>query len=404
MVGAKRNPPVGGGADATGFARRILMVLAAFAVPTALLVPSAQAQSTELFFSEYVEGSSNNKALEIFNNTGSAVNLSGYNVQIFFNGATMAGTTINLTGTLAAGDVFVLADDNAAAAVLDAADQTSTLSFFNGNDAVVLRNGTTVIDSIGQVGFDPVTEWGTGLTSTADNTLRRKTGVQAGDTNPSDTFDPAVEWDGFPIDTFSDLGIPPAVPAGPQVTVTPGGDCNGNSPSVTFNIELSDPDTAAADLTLSASSSNPALLPVGNVLFEGTGANRTVTATTVGNRTGTAVLTLTVSDGQDTGTATVTVRAGGSGGDTLTGTAGPDLLLGRAGTDNLTGGDGNDLLCGGTGDDTLDGGAGDDTMIGGPGNDRFTGGPGADSSSGGPGRDTVTDFTPGDGDTQDSIG
>ena len=60
---------------------------------------------------------------------------------------------------------------------------------------------------IGQIGVDPGTEWGTGLTSTADNTLRRKASVEAGDANGSDAFDPAVEWDGFATDTFDGLGI-----------------------------------------------------------------------------------------------------------------------------------------------------------------------------------------------------
>ena len=52
--------------------------------------------------------------------------------------------------------------------------------YYNGDDAVVLRKGGAdgpVLDSIGQVGFDPGTEWGTGLTSTVDNTLRRKAAV-----------------------------------------------------------------------------------------------------------------------------------------------------------------------------------------------------------------------------------
>ena len=49
-----------------------------------------------LFFSEYIEGSSNNKALEIFNSTGAAIDLaaSGYVVQYYFNGAMTAGLTI----------------------------------------------------------------------------------------------------------------------------------------------------------------------------------------------------------------------------------------------------------------------------------------------------------------------
>ena len=120
---------------------------------------SASAQSTELFFSEYIEGSSNNKALEIFNGTGAPVNLAagGYNVQMHFNGNPAAGLTINLTGTVPAGDVYVLAQASANATILAQADQVNGSGWFNGDDAVVLRKGTTVIDVIGQIGFDPGT-------------------------------------------------------------------------------------------------------------------------------------------------------------------------------------------------------------------------------------------------------
>ena len=112
----------------------------------------------------------------------------GYNVQMFFNGAATATLTINLTGTVASGDVYVVAQSSAAAAILAQADQTNGAGWFNGDDAVVLRKGTTVLDVIGQIGSDPGTEWGTGLTGTADNTLRRKDAIEGGDTNGADAF------------------------------------------------------------------------------------------------------------------------------------------------------------------------------------------------------------------------
>ncbi len=166
------------------------------------------AAASELFFSEYIEGSSNNKALEIYNATGSAVDLaaSDYNIQMYFNGSTSAGLTINLVGTVADGDVFVLAQSNAATEILAQADQTNGAGWFNGDDAVVLRKGTTIIDVIGQVGFDPGSQWGIDLVSTADNTLRRKDHICAGDTNGSDVFDPSAEWDGYANNTFDGLG------------------------------------------------------------------------------------------------------------------------------------------------------------------------------------------------------
>ncbi|MBZ0182105.1 MAG: endonuclease [Melioribacteraceae bacterium] len=179
-------------------------------------IPQDDAETTnhELFFSEYVEGSSNNKALEIYNPGGTNIDLSAsnYSIEFYSNGSSSASTTINLTGTIEANGVYVVADDDSHADILNVADQVSGSSFFNGDDAVVLKKGSSIIDVIGQVGFDPGTEWGTGLTSTADNTIRRKASVTAGDTNPSDAFDPTVEWDGYAVDTFGGLGDPAPLP------------------------------------------------------------------------------------------------------------------------------------------------------------------------------------------------
>lgn len=193
---------------------KLLLLLVSIMVGFSLAPPSVRA-ATELFFSEYIEGSSNNKALEIYNGTGSAVDLAagGYNVQMYFNGNPSAGLTINLSGTIADGDVFVLAHSSANPAILAQADQTNGAGWFNGDDAVVLRRGTTIIDVIGQIGFDPGIEWGSGLTSTADNTLRRKSGIEAGDPNGSDPFDPSLEWDGFATDTFDGLGSHSVTPS-----------------------------------------------------------------------------------------------------------------------------------------------------------------------------------------------
>ncbi len=185
-----------------------------------LLAPSLQAQPTELFISEYVEGSSNNKAIEVFNGTGAPINLAtgGYSIQMFFNGNPAAGLTINLNGVVAPGDVFVLAQSAADPAIIAVSDQINGSGWFNGDDAVVLRKGAVIIDSIGQSGFDPGTEWGTGLASTADNTLRRKADFCGGDPNAGDPFDPSIQWNGFATNIFAGLGahacedIPPPIP------------------------------------------------------------------------------------------------------------------------------------------------------------------------------------------------
>jgi hypothetical protein len=111
---------------------------------------------------------------------------------------------ITLTGSIANGGVYVVADIDADLGVLP--DQVSTANFFNGDDAVALVKGTTVVDVIGQIGVDPGTEWGAGLASTMDNTLRRRPHVAAGDQDGTDPFNPALEWVGFPLNTFDGLG------------------------------------------------------------------------------------------------------------------------------------------------------------------------------------------------------
>ena len=62
--------------------------LVAFVPPAA----AASAATSDVFISEYVEGSSNNKAVEIFNGTGAAVDLAagGYQLEMYFNGPTTA--------------------------------------------------------------------------------------------------------------------------------------------------------------------------------------------------------------------------------------------------------------------------------------------------------------------------
>ena len=77
---------------------RLLPAIVALATVLPLLcgLGSARATPTDLFFSEYIEGTSNNKALEIYNGTGAAVNLAAgaYDLQMFFNGSVTAGLTL----------------------------------------------------------------------------------------------------------------------------------------------------------------------------------------------------------------------------------------------------------------------------------------------------------------------
>jgi VCBS repeat-containing protein len=193
-----------------------------------------------------------------------------------------------------------------------------------------------------------------------------------------------------------------AVNDAPTVTVAAGGTCGRDDHSGTINLTVADVETVATTLTLSATSStNPVLVPTSNVAFAGSGAARTMTISTVDGRSGSAILTVAVSDGQVSGSVQVSVTVGSGGKDTLTGGTGADLLLAQSNNDTLIGGDGNDLLCGDSGGDTLSGGAGHDSLGAGSGTDRLTGGSGADRFSGGSGTDTATDFTATEGDTTD---
>ena len=177
--------------------------------------PFVSAATSELFFSEYIEGSSFNKAIEIYNGTGSTVDLAAglYTVELYANGSSTVSQSVALSGTLADGDVFVLAHASANAAILAQADVINSIAInFNGDDAVVLRKNGVVIDAFGQIGIDPGTEWTGGGT---DDTLRRADSVCAGDTNPGDAFDASVEWVVFANNTFDGLGAHTANCSGP---------------------------------------------------------------------------------------------------------------------------------------------------------------------------------------------
>ena len=52
--------------------------------------------TAEPFFSEYIEGSGFNKAVEIYNGTGAAVNLSAYTIQLYSNGAATPSQSVTL--------------------------------------------------------------------------------------------------------------------------------------------------------------------------------------------------------------------------------------------------------------------------------------------------------------------
>ncbi len=189
------------------------------ASPVQILVSGITSSSTgemaNLFFSEYIEGSSNNKAIEIYNATSSNVDLSNYKVELYSNGSSSIGNSITLSGLLAPGDVYVIANSNAVATILDAADVTSPVTNFNGNDALALRclDPNSIIDVIGIIGDDPGTNTGWTVAGTANatynHTLIRKPSVAQGNTNwitQAGTDSADSEWIVMPIDHTDNLG------------------------------------------------------------------------------------------------------------------------------------------------------------------------------------------------------
>lgn len=189
----------------------------AFVVLALSAVSVAQAQCSELFISEYVEGWSNNKALEIYNPTNATVDLSDYRLERYSNGATAAqdNQKVDLEGMLMPDSVVVVVldkqdpdgvdfeapvwDELAEAAdlwVCPVYDENNTM-YFNGNDAMVLRKISTnaVVDIFGKIGEDPGTAGWAGMTQ--NHTLIRKSSVLQGDVNALDDFLVVDQWDGI---------------------------------------------------------------------------------------------------------------------------------------------------------------------------------------------------------------
>ena len=161
----------------------------------------------DLIISEYVEGSSNNKAIEIYNGTGETVNLSDYSVELYLNGSKEAGKSEILSGELKHDETYVIVNSQAGDVLKSKADKLSTsVTSYNGDDAIVLKHNDEVIDSVGKVGEDPGTAWENNGASTLDMTLIRKPSISEGDKNISDEFDPSSEWIACSKDTFENLG------------------------------------------------------------------------------------------------------------------------------------------------------------------------------------------------------
>lgn len=225
---------------------------------------------SDLIISEYMEGNSNNKLVEIYNGTGLSVNLDNYRLGQYNNGsATLSGSTVSFTAgtTLTHGQTWVVCNNSIDSSLTSLCNQTSSnVVNMNGDDAVVLQKdtGTFVdLDVIGDhTGVDPGTAWnipaGTANvvactgganagTTTCDTILKRKNTVTGPTATPATSF---AQWNGYAasdlpsIEVYHGLGSWDSTPPTKAFNVSTASGSVGTTVTVTFNFE---PTTATAN-------------------------------------------------------------------------------------------------------------------------------------------------------------
>ncbi len=188
-----------------------------FLLVVALFVTTISfSQITELYFSKYAEGSSNNKFIEIYNGTNAAISLDDYAFPAVSNDPTTVGeyefwNTFTPGATIAPGDVYVIAHPSADATILAQADMTFNY-LSNGDDGMALVKGGTwndadnngnidagemtgfqTLDWIGDWNGDPGAGWEVAgvADATRNHTLIRKSSV----CGPNPSWDDARGYD-----------------------------------------------------------------------------------------------------------------------------------------------------------------------------------------------------------------
>lgn len=162
-------------------------------------------ESARAFFSEYIEGSSNNKAIEVYNAGDTSVTCQ---IQLFVNGGVSAQAT-SPEFSIAAKDVYSFCHTSADESLRTNCEATNGVANFNGDDALELICGGQRVDVFGTIGEDPGSAWtaNEGAISTVNKTLRRKCSVTAGITSNAASFPSlAIEWDVYAQDTFDGIG------------------------------------------------------------------------------------------------------------------------------------------------------------------------------------------------------
>jgi hypothetical protein len=288
-------------------------------------------QTCNLFFSEYLEGSSNNKAIEIYNPLTTSVDLADYKIYRYNNGSTTPTDSVQLVGTLAPGAVYVAGNPSAVAAIMAVSDTLHTITFFNGDDAMELRYmpTNTSLDVIGIIGIDPGVNWVVGTGATSEFTLVRQFVHRDGETNWAIA---STEWDVYPQNTTTFIGSHSGAPCCLNTTAsvaasscvsytwaqngmsyTSSGNYNdtianvaGCDSIITLNLTILDASTGSQTMTVCAGGS----VTVGTITHTTTGVFTDV-LTAANGCDSTVTTNLTVSPAI-VGSQTMTVCAGGS--------------------------------------------------------------------------------------------
>lgn len=154
-------------------------------------------QTGDLFISAYIEGSGWNKAIELYNGTGAAIDLSAYSLRKQSNGVGEFKDDTPLSGVLAAGDSYLIVSSQAGAELKALANRQlsgeNSVVAFNGNDAVALYRNGVRIDVVGIV--DGQGMWGENCT------LYRVADVS----HPTVDFD-LTEWQREATDHWAQVG------------------------------------------------------------------------------------------------------------------------------------------------------------------------------------------------------
>lgn len=219
--------------------KKSLLILTAICISMLSFAQGGGGDCSGIIISEYVEGWSNNKAIEVYNASPNPIDMDPYTLVRFRNQNQDPSNAVDLVGTLNPYEAYVI--------VIDKRDSTGTgfeapvwqelqmqadtfvnpeyndgmeAMYFNGNDAMMLLDedqsgGLIVYDLFGKVGdSDSPDGWGAYIDAGGDpayisqnHTLIRKQTVLEGVTSNPTSFDVELEWDSLPPNSFDNLGI-----------------------------------------------------------------------------------------------------------------------------------------------------------------------------------------------------